>query len=64
MKNFQKYFLTELNSAKLGWIQNPFIAKNQNMVHLTLKLNAFKINARAVLFYRGSAKHVAVFREF
>jgi len=36
MKNFQKYFLPELDNAKLDWIQNPFIVSNQSMEHLPL----------------------------
>ena len=31
VKNFPKYFLLELDNAKLGWIQNPFIMSNQSI---------------------------------
>ena len=36
MKNFQQYFLPELDNAKLDWIQNPFIVSNQIIEHLSL----------------------------
>ena len=36
MKNFQQYFLPELDNAKLDWIQNSFILSNQSIEHLSL----------------------------
>ena len=37
LKQFQKYFLPELDNNKLGWIQNPFAMQPQSTEHLSLK---------------------------
>ena len=34
LKQFQKYFLPELNDIKLDWIQNPFAMRQQSTEHL------------------------------
>ena len=35
-KQFQKYFLPELDNTKLDWIQNPFVIQQQSTEHLSL----------------------------
>ena len=37
LKNFQKYFLQELDNTKFEWIQNPFEIQEQSMESLSLK---------------------------
>ena len=36
VKNFQQYFLPELDNDKLDWIQKPFIVSSQSIEHLSL----------------------------
>ena len=36
VKNFQQYFLPELDKDKLDWIQKPFIVSTQSIEHLSL----------------------------
>ena len=35
--NFNKYFLPELDNNKFDWIRNPFVAKIEDIKHLSLK---------------------------
>ena len=37
LKQFQKYFLPELDNTKLDWIQNPFAKQEQSTKHFSLK---------------------------
>ena len=37
LKQFQKYFLPELDNTNLDWIQNPFAMQKQSTKHLSLK---------------------------
>ena len=37
LKQFQKYFLPELDNTNLDWIQNPFAMQKQSAEHLSLK---------------------------
>ena len=37
LKQFEKYFLPELDYTKLDWIQNPFAVQQQSTEYLSLK---------------------------
>ena len=37
LKQFENYFLPELDNTKLDWIQNPFAVQQQSTEHLSLK---------------------------
>ena len=37
LKQFQNYFLPELDNTNLDWIQNPFAMQKQSTEHLSLR---------------------------
>ena len=37
LKQFENYFLPELDNTKLDWIQNPLAVQQQSIEHLSLK---------------------------
>ena len=41
LKQFQNYFLPELDNTNLDWIQNPFAMQKQSTEHLSLRFQEF-----------------------
>ena len=61
LKQFENYFLPELNNTKLDWIQNPFAVQQQSTEHLSLKsqeeLAELSSDSKLLLEFSGKKLH-------
>ena len=65
LKQFENYFLPELDNTRLDWIQNPFAVQQQSTEHLSLKsqeeLAELSLDSKLLLLLEFSGKKLHSF---